>query len=268
MGVHFKENEEKISMKMIITGVIIIGILVASLIIYLMNANTSNVEDGIIEQERIGEEAKDEDFESVSIDIGKTVNEAENELNKTDIEESKENNAVSENKTKSTSSKVTSTNTMNTTNITDSTSTQENKTEKTEEVKFDSPIKGEILREFAPDSLVYSDTLEEWITHNGIDIKADKTAVVTSAAKGTVFAIKNDPRYGVTVIVSHDGGYQTVYANLLTAEFVVEGEEIEAGQTIGTVGNTATFEIADDYHLHFELIRDGEYLNPCNYMEF
>ena len=102
MGVHFKENEEKISMKMIITGVIIIGILVASLIIYLMNANTSNVEDGIIEQERIGEEAKDEDFESVSIDIGKTVNEAENELNKTDIEESKENNAVSENKTKST----------------------------------------------------------------------------------------------------------------------------------------------------------------------
>ena len=268
MGVHFKENEEKISMKMIITGVIIIGILVASLIIYLMNANTSNVEDGIIEQERIGEEAKDEDFESVSIDIGKTVNEAENELNKTDIEESKENNAVSENKTKSTSSKVTSTNTMNTTNITDSTSTQENKTEKTEEVKFDSPIKGEILREFAPDSLVYSDTLEEWITHNGIDIKADKTAVVTSATKGTVFAIKNDPRYGLTVIINHDDGYQTVYANLLTAEFVVEGEEIEAGQTIGTVGNTATFEIADDYHLHFELIKDGEYLNPCNYMEF
>ena len=72
----------------------------------------------------------------------------------------------------------------------------------------------------------------------------------------------------MTVIVSHSGGYKTVYANLLTAEYIVEGEEIEAGQTIGTVGNSSSFEIADDYHLHFELIKDGEYLNPCTLMEF
>lgn len=271
MGVHFKENEEKISVKMIITGIIIIGLLIASLIIYLINANTSKADESIIKQEQLGDtkEPEKEDFESVSIDIGKTVDEAENELNTTDKKESKETNTVSENKIKNTSSKVTSTNTtMNTTNVIDSTSTQEEKKEEVKEVKFEAPIKGEILREFAPDSLVYSNTLEEWITHNGIDIKADKTSVVTAASKGTVFAIKNDPRYGVTVIVNHDGGYQTVYANLLTAEFVVEGEEIEAGQTIGTVGNTATFEIADDYHLHFELMKDGEYLNPCNYMEF
>ena len=128
--------------------------------------------------------------------------------------------------------------------------------------------KGEIIREFAPDSLVYSETLEEWVTHNGVDIKADKTSVVKAAASGTVFAIKNDPRYGLTVIVNHAGGYKTVYSNLLTAEFVVEGEEIEAGQTIGTVGNTATFEFLDDYHLHFELMKDGEYVNPGSCMEF
>ena len=54
----------------------------------------------------------------------------------------------------------------------------------------------------------------------------------------------------------------------MTAEFVVEGEEIEEGQTIGTVGNSSSFEILDDYHLHFELIKDGENLNPCNFMEF
>ena len=72
----------------------------------------------------------------------------------------------------------------------------------------------------------------------------------------------------MTVIVDHGNGYKTVYANLLTAEYVVEGEEIEQGQTIGTVGNSSSFEISDDYHLHFELIKDGEYLNPCNFMEF
>ena len=72
----------------------------------------------------------------------------------------------------------------------------------------------------------------------------------------------------MTVIVDHGNGYKTVYANLLTAEYVVEGEEIEQGQTIGTVGNSSSFEISDDYHLHFELIKDGEYLNPSNFMEF
>ena len=146
--------------------------------------------------------------------------------------------------------------------------TENVKNNESTEIKFIAPVNGEILREFAKDSLVYSDTLEEWITHTGVDIKADKTTVVKAAAKGKVEAIKNDPRYGLTVIISHNDGYKTVYANLLTAEYVVEGEDIEEGQTIGTVGNSSSFEIADDYHLHFELIKDGEYLNPCNFIDF
>ena len=149
----------------------------------------------------------------------------------------------------------------------DTTSNTDTETKK-EEIKFSAPIKGEILREFASDSLVYSNTLDEWITHNGVDIKADKTSVVKASCKGKVVSIKNDPRYGLTVIVSHEGGYQTLYANLLTAEYVVEGEELEEGQTIGTVGNSAAFEISDEYHLHFEVSKDGEYLNPCSLMDF
>ena len=65
-------------------------------------------------------------------------------------------------------------------------------------------------------------------------------------------SIKNDPRYGLTVVIEHTNGFQTIYSNLLTAEFVEEGEEVKQGDTIATVGNTATFEIADESHLHFE----------------
>ena len=137
---------------------------------------------------------------------------------------------------------------------------------KKEEIKFSAPVKGKILRDFARDSLVYSDTLQEWVTHNGVDIKADKTAVVTAAAKGKVYAIKNDPRYGLTVVIEHDDGYETVYSNLLTAEFVVEGEEVKQGQTIGTAGNTASFESSMECHLHFEILKDGEYLDPSIYI--
>ena len=285
MGVHFKENEEKITLGMIISGIMIIAILVTSLIVYLLNVNSTKNNGEIASQEELktsDAQSDDNEFESVSIDIGKSVNEAKNE-----IETNTENTLNSTNNTVNTSKANTSNTTSgltsnsasasekNTTSTEKTSKSNENKnnTEKTQsdenkEIKFTAPVNGEILREFAKDSLVYSNTLEEWITHTGVDIKADKTTVVKAAANGKVESIKNDPRYGLTVIVSHSGGYKTVYANLLTAEYVVEGEEIEAGQTIGTVGNSSSFEIADDYHLHFELIKDGEYLNPCTLMEF
>lgn len=58
-----------------------------------------------------------------------------------------------------------------------------------------------------------------------------------------------------------------MYSNLLTSEFVVEGEEVKQGQTIGTVGNTAAFEIAEDAHLHFEIWKDGEAVDPNTYIK-
>ena len=127
---------------------------------------------------------------------------------------------------------------------------------------FEMPVAGEVKKIFANDSLVYSETLKEWVTHTGIDIEADKATVVKAAEAGKVTAIKNDPRYGITVIIEHVNGYETRYANLLTAEFVNVGEEVTKGQTIGTVGDTATFEVLDNYHLHFEILKNGEYQDP------
>lgn len=128
--------------------------------------------------------------------------------------------------------------------------------------EFIMPVEGEIARGFAKDSLIYSETLEEWITHLGIDIKADRTTVVKAAEGGNIFAIKNDPRYGLTVVIEHVNGYKTVYSNLLTTEFVKEGEKVEKGQSIGTVGNSAAFEIVDEPHLHFEILKDEIQVDP------
>ncbi len=278
---HFRDNEEKITIGMIVAGIIIIGILLTSLIVYLLNVNSSKVNEGIIESEQIAKKQESTDeFEDVSMEIGKSVNEA---MNESISNTNNENTAVKSDKnTKTNTNTNTNTNTSNnavststkdsknetnktkenlTTETTAKTSEEEVKEEKTD-IKFIEPVKGEVIREFAPDSLVYSETLKEWVTHNGIDIKADKASVVVAAADGKVSAIKSDPRYGLTVIIEHEDGYKTVYANLLTAEYVVEGEEVTAGQTIGTIGNSANFEIADDYHLHFEVIKDGDYVNP------
>ena len=133
--------------------------------------------------------------------------------------------------------------------------------------QFIFPVEGEVIKEFAKDNLIYSETLEEWITHTGIDIKADRTTIVKSVADGTVKSIKNDPRYGLTVTIEHADGYTSVYSSLLTAEFVKEGEKVTQGQTIGTVGNSAVFEVAEDNHLHFELLKDGSNINPEIYLK-
>lgn len=149
---------------------------------------------------------------------------------------------------------------------------EETGTKPTEEVEekileFQSPVSGEILVDFAKESLVYSETLEEWTTHLGIDIKSDKTSVVAAAESGTVKSIKNDPRYGLTITISHNDEFETVYSNLLSTEFVNEGDTVEKGQTIGTVGESASFEIAEVPHLHFEMYKNGEVVNPTEYLK-
>ena len=142
-------------------------------------------------------------------------------------------------------------------------------TKEEKDPSFVSPIESsDILREYAKENLVYSETLKEWITHLGIDIKAEKATVVKAAADGTVKAIKNDPRYGLTIIIEHSNRYKTLYANLLTTEFVSEGEKVKAGQTIGTVGDTAVYEVVDEPHLHFELIKNNENINPNELIKF
>ena len=201
-----------------------------------------------------------EESESVSTQIGKTVEESSQEvaLEEKNIEESSTTIEVETGKG-STENKVEESKANENTN--------NEKKEEAKEISFVMPVDGEIVRGFAKDSLVYSETLQEWIVHQAIDIKANSRDVVKAAADGTVKSIKNDPRYGLTVIIEHHGGFKTVYSNLLTAEFVVEGESVKQGQTLGTVGSSATFEIADEPHLHFEMLKDSEYTDPTIYIK-
>ena len=144
-------------------------------------------------------------------------------------------------------------------------------TEKTEvleeKLEFIAPVSGEIITDYADTSLVYSKTLDEWTTHLGIDIKANKTSAVIASENGTVKSIKNDPRYGLSITISHNDGYETVYSNLLSADFVKEGDSVKKGDTIGTVGESSSFEIAETPHLHFEMYKDGENINPTSLLK-
>ena len=279
------KNKKTINDKILVysgIGITLLAVVVFALFMYSKSLS-NNVKESTLSSDKIASIINNtNNSERASSSIGKSVEEAENKEKENTNTTKVENNNVST-KNNSTNVNATKTNTQtnntksngvtkntNTTKVENTTATN-SKTEESKEVKkelnFVKPVEGEISREFAKDNLIYSETLQEWTTHMGIDIKAEKTTVVKSAEAGTVKSIKNDPRYGLTIVIEHANGYQTVYANLLTSEFVVEGEKVEKGQSIGTVGNTAVFETADEPHLHFEILKDSIQVDPSIYIK-
>ena len=124
------------------------------------------------------------------------------------------------------------------------------------------PIQGEVLTAFSVDQLLYNETLDDWRTHDGVDIAAAEGDAVLAACAGTVSSITDDPLMGTTVVIQHSGGYETTYANLQAEPAVETGDTVSAGQTIGTVGTTAAAEAAQGAHLHFSVAKDGEAVDP------
>ena len=124
------------------------------------------------------------------------------------------------------------------------------------------PIQGEVLTAFSVDQLLYNETLDDWRTHDGVDIAAAEGDAVLAACAGTVSSITDDPLMGTTVVIQHSGGYETTYANLQVEPAVETGDTVSAGQTIGAVGTTAAAEAAQGAHLHFSVAKDGEAVDP------
>ena len=129
-----------------------------------------------------------------------------------------------------------------------------------------SPLKGEVLTAFSVDQLVYSETLGDWRTHDGMDIAADAGTRVLAASGGQVVSVTEDALMGTTVVLDHGDGYQTTYASLQAKPTVAKGDTVTAGQVIGAVGTTAAAESAQGPHLHVSVTKDGDAVDPEAYL--
>ncbi|MBQ3195047.1 MAG: M23 family metallopeptidase [Clostridia bacterium] len=125
------------------------------------------------------------------------------------------------------------------------------------------PLRGELLKGYSIDSLVFSETMQDFRVHGGVDIAAELGAEVVAYTDGTVCKVENDPFMGTTVEIVHEAGVTSVYKNLSSVlpKGIEAGVKVSAGQVIGTVGDTAILEIADAPHLHFELWMNGDSIN-------
>lgn len=98
--------------------------------------------------------------------------------------------------------------------------------------------------------------------HTGLDFTAPVGTEVYAAGDGTIKEVNSEARgYGNHIIISHGFGYETLYAHLSKIN-VRPGQKVKRGEVIGYVGNTGT---STGPHLHYEVIKNGEKINPINF---
>lgn len=118
------------------------------------------------------------------------------------------------------------------------------------------PVEGEIISGFKS-SEVPENSGEQ---HSGIDIKSEEGTPIKAALDGVVIKIEENETLGRTVMIKHENGLETLYAHC--SEILVdENQNVKQGDYIAKVGKTG---IADEPHLHFEVLKDGILIDPLS----
>lgn len=123
------------------------------------------------------------------------------------------------------------------------------------------PIKKDQCKIVSGYGMRYHPILHYRRMHTGIDLTAQPGMPVHATANGTVrLAGRGGDMggYGIAVVIDHGYGYQTLYAHLSEAT-VSAGQKVKRGDMIGKVGRTG---LSSGYHLHYEVIQNGNKVNP------
>lgn len=132
--------------------------------------------------------------------------------------------------------------------------------------EFLSPAEGKIITTFSAD-LTYNKTMDDWRTHDGVDIQLDAGREIKAAYDGTVDEIGTNA-LGTFITINHTGGWQTIYANLDEESIKLKKDDtVKTGDVIGKLGNSTIEEKLLNSHLHLEILKDGENKNPMDYIK-
>ncbi len=135
---------------------------------------------------------------------------------------------------------------------------------------FINPTGGHIIKNYSADTPVFSLTMEDYRTHQGVDVFVEVGERILSVADGTVKEIWEDPMMGTCISVAHSGGAVSTFKNVSPElpDDIKVGESVVSGQLIAVGGESALIEIAEEPHVHFELTVNGKSVNPEEYITF
>lgn len=162
---------------------------------------------------------------------------------------------------------------QNLTNIPDTReATQENK--ETEKDKYNKPYSdyyclpfgNQIIKDYSNMNPVYSKTLGDWRTHNGIDFSGEAGGAVVAISYGEVISIYEDTLFGTCVLIDHGNGVTAKYCGLNKDTLnVKEHSSVNSEDIIGYLGEIPC-EKQEGAHLHFEITHNGELVEPLELM--
>ena len=127
---------------------------------------------------------------------------------------------------------------------------------------FVMPLTGEILKGCKTEELQYALTYGDWRLHTGVDIAGALGDEVRAAGDGTVVSVKEDKKWGLTVVINHGNGILATYCGL-SAPLVKEGDTVSANQVLGALGEIPC-ESVEPVHLHLEMTKENTPVDPLH----
>jgi murein DD-endopeptidase MepM/ murein hydrolase activator NlpD len=133
-------------------------------------------------------------------------------------------------------------------------------------IVFDMPVKDVTSIGEYSETMVFNSTLGRFSTHKAIDFFANEGTEVYAVYDGTIVDVKSTLLQGTTITIDHGNGLKTVYNSLLDGDEVSVGKQVNKGDLIGQVSSTNRQESLEGAHLHFEVIENGENIDPAKYL--
>lgn len=136
--------------------------------------------------------------------------------------------------------------------------------EETTEAKtviFYSPLSLSITKDYSMGVPVFSQTMKDYRTHNGVDFTGIKGENVRTTGEGTVVSVTKDAIWGNTVTIDHHNGITSAISGLADEALISTGTEVYTDTIIGTVGEIPV-ESADTPHVHLEMRVNGQLVDP------
>ena len=133
---------------------------------------------------------------------------------------------------------------------------------------FNLPFEGAVVsKPYADNSLLYDNTTKLWCTHQGLDFSCEEGRQIVAVYDGVIEKIENSMMNGTTVYLKITEELTIVYKGLSSNLQVKEGDKIEKGKVIGTITSFLS-EKADGVHLHLELLKNNNLIDPTEYFSF
>lgn len=127
------------------------------------------------------------------------------------------------------------------------------------------PSGQKVTKPFSGKDPIFSQTLNDWRVHEGVDFSAEKGSMVKAVSAGTVKDIYEDPMLGTTIVITHKD-FDAYYSGLGSTTLVRKGDKVKLGQDIGSI-NVVPCESVEENHLHFGIKQNDQWVNPLDFLK-